>query len=254
VAQPAERETYRQQLMRLLRLDEREMEGARLLLKGRGTPAGRREFRRPGAAGGPVGASGPTALESDLPAAEGGLLTAAGEIPKEVSKLESFCLAWLLREPALLYKADRELQALGLARLAADDFIDVEHQLIFGALTAAMTQMEADTVDDVRARVDPALAPRLQRLLEVARAGAPVAADKSTGALINAVLRLRRRTVGNWLRELRFLAEDAREAGDERAEAYQVEISRQAVALAGVDRALARRDKKQRPAPGWKSV
>jgi hypothetical protein len=55
---------------------------------------------------------------------------------------------------------------------------------------------------------------------------------------------LRRRTVGNWLRELRFLAEDAREQGDQRAEAYQVEISRQALALAGVDRALASRGKR----------
>jgi hypothetical protein len=71
--------------------------------------------------------------------------------------------------------------------------------------------------------------------------------------VLNAVLRLRRRTVSNWLRELRFLAEDAREAGDERAEAYQTEISRQALALSRVDQALARRTKK-RAGPGWKSV
>jgi hypothetical protein len=199
-----------------------------------------------------VGASGPTALKSDLSPAGPPGATAETEIPREVSKLEAFCLAWLLREPSLLYKADRELQALGLPKLATDDFLDVEHQLIFSALTTAMTQMDTDAVDYVRARLDPALGPRLQGLL--AEIGAPVAADKAAGALINAVLRLRRRTVGNWLRELRFLAEDAREAGDERAEAYQTEISRQAVALAGVDQALARRGKKQRAGPGWKSV
>ena len=243
VAQPAERETYRQQLMRLLRLDEREMEGARLLLKGRNATPGKREIRRAP----PLGSVGPTALESDLgPAALGEAVT-----PKEVSKLEAFCLGALLREPSLLYKADRELQALGLPKLDTDDFLDVEHQLIFSALTTAMTQMEVDAVDHVRARVDPALGPRLKRLLD--EAGAPVSADRTAVALLNAVLRLRRRTVGNWLRELRYLAEDAREAGDERAEAYQTEISRQAVALAGVDQALARRTKK-RAGPGWKSV
>jgi hypothetical protein len=197
-----------------------------------------------------VGAGGPTALESDLSPAETGTLSASSEVPREISKLEAFCLAWLLREPALLYRADRELQALGLPRLDADDFLDVEHQLIFGAFTAAMNQLDADTVDAVRARLDPALAPRLQGLMDAERAAAPVSPDKAAGELISAVLRLRRRTVGNWLRELRFLAEDAREAGDERAEAYQAEISRQATALAGVDQALARRGKKQRPAAG----
>jgi hypothetical protein len=180
---------------------------------------------------------------------------AVAEVPKEVSKLEAFCLGALLREPALLYKADRELQALGLTKLEADDFLDVEHQLIFSALTAAMTQLDADAVDDVRARVDPALGPRLQVLLEEAGAvSAAPAPDRAAHALINAVLRLRRRTVSNWLRELRFLAEDAREAGDERAEAYQTEISRQAAALARVDQALARRSRKQRFGPGVKSV
>ena len=256
VGQPAERETYRQQLMRLLRLDEREMDGARLLLKSQAKPApSRRAVPHPsgrGAAHQPVGASGPTALESDLPPAEDGAPLAGEAIHKEVSKLEAFCLGALLREPALLYKADRELQALGLAKLEADDFQDVEHQLIFSGLTAAMTQLDTDTVDYVRARVDPALAPRLQGLL--AEAGAPVSAEKAAGALLNAVLRLRKRTVNHWLRELRFLAEDAREAGDERAEAYQNEISRQAVALARVDQALARRGRKQRFGPGWKSV
>jgi DNA primase len=101
VAQPAERETYRQQLMRLLRLDEREMEGARLLLKRTGPAAGRRETRRAP----PLGAGGPTALESDLAPAGAGLVVDTVTAPKEVSKLEAFCLGALLREPDLLYKA-----------------------------------------------------------------------------------------------------------------------------------------------------
>ena len=128
---------------------------------------------------------------------------------------------------------------MGLSKLAADDFVAVEHQLIFSALSAALEQVDDEPADHLAARLDPALHGRLASLQ--AEVSGDAASDVRTGeALIRAVLQLRRRTVSNWLRELRFLAEDAREQGDQRAEAYQVEISRQALALAGVDRALAR--------------
>jgi hypothetical protein len=240
VAQPAERETYRQQLMRVLRLDERELDGARLLLK---TP--RRTPSRPASAvRGPaakVGTGAASALESS---------DAAPDEPetKIVSKLEAFCLGALLREHELLYKADRELQALGLPKLDAGDFAEVEHQLIFAELTAALEQVEMDPADYVRRHIDPALRPRAALLMAEPPAG-DASPDRTAEVVLYSVLRLRWRTVSNWLRELRFLAEDAREAGDERAEAYRAEISRQATALAGVDRALARRSKRQMARP-----
>ena len=219
VAQPIERDTYRQKLARILRVNE-----LSLVVK----PAGRGGRPRP--------RPQPAKAEAAAPV--------EAEASQEVSRLEAFCLGTLLRGPDLLYKVDRELQALSLPRLAADDFVAVEHQLIFGALSAALGQVDQEPADYVLARVDPALQPRLAAVQAAAAIEGDVTEARAAEALMAAVLRLRRRTVGNWLRELRFLAEDAREQGDPRAEAFQAEISRQALALAGVDRALARRGKR----------
>ena len=227
VAQPIERDTYRQKLARVLRVDERS-------LSVRST--GRRETPRrqaPRAAGGAADVEG-TANAAAEPSAEP---------DASRSRLEAFCLGSLLVQPELLYRADRELQALGLSKLAADDFLAVEHQLIFSALAAALEQVDDDPAEHLAARLDPALHARLAALR--AEATRDDQSDARTAeALIRAVLQLRRRTVSNWLRELRFLAEDAGEQGDQRAEAYQAEISRQAQSLAGVDRALARNGKR----------
>jgi DNA primase len=225
VAQPIERDTYRQKLARVLRVSERS-----LAVKPTGKPryAGR---PRPKAA---------------QPADDESAAAAPGEkeVSQEVSRLEAFCLGTLLHHPDLLYKVDRELQALSLPRLAADDFVSVEHQLIFAALAAALEQVDQEPADYVLARVDAALQPHLAAVQAGAAKENDVSDARAADALMASVLRLRRRTVGNWLRELRFLAEDAREQGDQRAEAYQAEISRQALALAGVDRALASRGKR----------
>jgi DNA primase len=229
VAQPIERDTYRQKLARVLRVDER-------ALKVRAT--GRREtFRRR-----PVPQAAEAGGQAE-PAAEAAPSEQAAEPDDPRSRLEAYCLGCLLRQPELLYRADRELQALGLSKLAAGDFLAVEHQLIFSALSAALEQVDDEPADHLAARLNPALHGRLAAL-QTEAADDETSAARSSEALLRAVLQLRRRTVSNWLRELRFLAEDAGEQGDQRAEAYQTEISRQALALAGVDRALARSDKR----------
>jgi DNA primase len=230
VAQPIERDTYRQRLARVLRVDERALAVQRT-----------RPSRRP--------APAPETRAAE--AAGPGETVAAEQAPLVVSKLEAYCLGALLRQPDLLYKADRELQALGLPKLAVDDFTAVEHQLVFAALSTALEQVDHEPADYVRAQLDESLQPRLEQLLAAEAppdAGLPLTAGvsdaRASETFMTAVLRLRKRAIGNFLRELRFLAEDAREQGDARAEAFQPEISRLAQALAGVDRALARRGKR----------
>jgi len=245
VVQPVERDAYRQQVMRLLHLDEREMEAAWLELQKAAYAPRRKAQKR---------AQSPANITKD-PASDTGegdtsLVKAIGL--DGVSKLEAYCLGALLRQPDLLYKADRELQAQSLPKLSADDFLAVEHQLIFNALTAALEQVDVEPVEYVEGELDSSLAPRLAALLaeepppEAAsrREMAAPSAERTAEALMTGVLRLRKRTIANWLHELRFLAEDAREQGDVRAEALQQEIQTQALALAGVDRALARRGKR----------
>jgi DNA primase len=230
VSQPIERDTYRQKLARVLRVDERSLVVKR--------PASRpRETRRA-----PAKPPDPSKSDASVQSVD------KGSEPIEASKLETYCLSALIRQPDLLYKADRELQALGLPRLSPDDFVNTDHQLIFHALHQSLDQVESDPVDHLRKALDPALQPRLESLLATEPAPG-IEPAKAVEALMLAVLRLRKRTVHHWLNELRFLAEDAREQGDARAEAYQAEISRQAVALAQVDRALARNSRRREPLP-----
>ncbi len=242
VAQPIERDTYRQKLARVLRVEERS-----LVVRPTSADLSRRPPKRPAhdRYSGRAPAAGP--VEDDTPAQP------AAAPAQIVSKLEAYCLGALLGQPEQLYKADRELQALGLPKLAAGDFVAVEHQLIFGALTAALEQVELDPAEYVRLHLDAALQPRLASLRTVEappelgmglRAEVGPTEARSGEELLAAILRLRKRTIDAWLRELRFLAEDAGEQGDARAEAFQQEISHQAVARDRVDRALARRGKR----------
>ena len=163
-----------------------------------------------------------------------------------VSKLEAFCLGALVRHPEALYTIDRELQTLGLAPLAPEDFVSTDHQLIMRALHEALHQLALDAADYLREHVDVTLRARLE-----AFTSAPSAVEASeaqiTEALLMSILRLRKRAVRQWLTELRFFAEDAREQGDVRAEAYERQILQQAQALAQVDRALARQSKSPTP-------
>ena len=226
----AERDTYFQKLARVLHVDLDALHIPREMVR-------RRHERQA-----PQSTPEPQTADSQ-PEAGGAAAPEPAAAPDAArTRLEAFCLGRLLLQPALLYRADRELQALGLSKLADDDFVAVEHQLIFSALSAALEQVDDDPADHLAARLDPALHARLEALRAEA-AKEPMNDVRTGDALIRAVLQLRRRTVSNWLRELRFLAEDAHEQGDQRAEAYQVEISRQALALAGVDRALARSGK-----------
>jgi len=219
VAQPIERDSYRQKLARVLRVDDLRVLATRPTPTKRATPP---SPSRP--------ASAPAGRDRDA------------------SQLEEFCLGVLLQRPELLYKADRELQTLGLAKLIEGDFLTTEHQLIFEAVQKALEQFEADPADHVRDSLDGTLKARADGLMRAVRLP-NTAEDKLPGELLTTVLRLRRRTVQHWLRELRFLAEGAREQGDARAEAFQQEISQQATALAQVDRALARRNKRLGESP-----
>jgi DNA primase len=213
VADSIERDAYRQKLARVLRMDERTLAARR--------PAAKPAARRPAS----VEAPAPTTPVLKTP-------------ESEATRLESFCLGALLREPDLLYKIDRELQGLDLAKLQAEDFANTEQQLLFHALAPALEQVDVEPSAYLRDNLDPTLQTRLDALIDLQ----PLSeADLSASAVLNAVLRLRRRNLSQQLMQLRFLVEDASAQDAAPLEMYQVEISQYAAALARVDRALAPR-------------
>ena len=201
----AQRDTYRQNLARLLRVDERHLMGMRVS----------RTPRR-------------------WSAAEVVRLEKRGAAP-----LEAYCLGALVRDPALLYKADRALSELGLARLTPEDFSHTEHQLIFRAVQAALEQVDADPVEHVREMLDENLIERLESVQASTR-DLKLSQPRAVADVLSRVLSLRRRNIHEWLGELRYLVQEAQEQGDGQTEVYSEEILKQAGALAGLDRALGR--------------
>jgi len=228
VAQPIERDTYRQKLARVLKVDERS-----LVVK-----------RAPPKRAVPPSATSKQVVAESQPGAK-----PAPESPWEASKLEAYCLGALLKTPELLYKADRQLQDLGLPKLAPEDFALTELQLLFRAFTAALEQFDSDALDHVRENLDPALEPRLTALIQ--ESDVPAATDaRAVDDLMARVLQLRKDTLKEWVGELRFLEEAAQEQGDRaRLYEYQKEKIQQMKALTQLDQALARKSRRGETLP-----
>jgi DNA primase len=238
VAQPIERDTYRQKLARVLRVDER------ALAVKRAAPR-----RRAPAQPSPEAPGSPEAAVAFDP-----------EVLREAPKLEAYCLGALLRNPDLVYKANRELQGWNLPKLAPDDFTSTEHQLIFHALQAALEQTEVDSSDHLRENLDlalqpyaemllsesfdPALRPDLARQLKGIKLR-PLGEAKAIEDLLTNIMRLRQHAEDLRKRELHFLAQEAREKGDqESADFYLREYKQHALAFDQVNRALARKGRR----------
>jgi len=241
VAQPIERDTYRQKLARLLKVDERALAVRRAAPKRR--------------------ASTPAQISSDsaTPSSDRPV-SSVDESNAPLSKLEAYCLGALLRNPALVYKANRELQGWNLPKLDPDDFTNTEHQLIFRALQAALEQTEVDSSDHLRENLDPALQPYAEMLSSESFDPAfqpglakqlkgiklrPLGETKAMEDLLTNVMRLRQHAEDLRKRELHFLAQEAREKGDlESADFYLREHKQHALAFDQVNRALARKSKR----------
>jgi DNA primase len=191
VANPIERDTYRQRLARLLRVDER------TLAQSAPTPPRSRTSQRRAA---PVAAAQPT-VES---------------VPSQQLSnyaLEAHGLGVLLRHPDLLYRVDRSLQEDGLGRLSVEDFQHTDHQDIFGLLQESIEQDIAEPLnfvlnslslpmmefaDNMLARTED-LDPNEERVME---------------DLMRNILILRKRHISQSIDYLRFLFEETQDAGD----------------------------------------
>lgn len=186
---PIERETYRQQLARLLRVDERALIGASAPVAG---PP--RRFR-PRAGTQPPGPAAP-AVAAPVSAARG---------------MELYCLGALYHRPDLLYRLDRTLQEIGLPALAPEDFVYTDHQLLFRLIRQSLEQDACEA----RQYVEERLGPALQSLCERLEAPRPETdADLLREELARLVLKLRRLRVDEQMTQLHFLQTQAQEAGD----------------------------------------
>lgn len=191
---PIERDTYRQALARLLRVDESALMGAQA------APATLK--RRPRMAG------SRTRVDTPVMAVNPNL------------KIEAHCLGLLLLNPDLLYRLDKNFQEFGLGALTRDDFEYTDHQLLFGVVRMAVEQDEKDHRQFVMSHIPPELDGMAREL--IARAEKMDAReDKLLEDLLARFIDLRRANAMSRNNQLRFLQDDDLQQGGENIKAYQ---------------------------------
>jgi DNA primase len=192
-----ERDTYRQQLARLLKVDERALAGAQT--------QGPRPMRKRSVSG----------RHSDVSLQTGPAVSVSSN-----QKVEAYIIALLFRKPELLYRLDRLLGQYGLTPLAAGDFEYTDYQILFGLIRAAVEQDRTEHHEFVVGALPESLQGLSRELLAQTEKLDPVD-EKLMEELLRGVIKVRRLAAGENLNQLRFLQEDAQQTGDLRAASYQ---------------------------------
>ncbi len=190
-----ERDTYRQQLARMLKVDERALTGVQ---------AQGPRMKRPR-----------IVKQKNIPESPNASVTVSSN-----RRVEEYIIAVLLRKPELLYRLDRLLQQYGLARLSAEDFEYTDYQLLFGLIHDAVEQDQTEHHDFVIESLPESLRGLSHELLAQTEKLDPVD-EKLLEEILRGAIKLRRVTAGENLNQLRFLQEDAQQIGDLRAASYQ---------------------------------
>ena len=211
VADPVEREAYRQSMARRLRVDERSLVGART-----GAPGRRRRAAAAPEAG--------QAVRRDA----------------ATPPFERFALGLLLRDPELLYRIDRRFAALGLERLGAEDFSGTDSQVLFDAVRGALDQDDREPAAHWRHALAAPLVEQAQALVAALGEIDP-SQPRVQNEAVGHALRLRRRHLESELVDVRYRLQAA---GEEPSPAEDVrrlmhELQRLGGQKNVVDRALA---------------
>jgi DNA primase len=210
-----ERETYRQRLARLLRVDERS------LVSPRTAPPPRRV--RPPQRGG-VSRSEPV----EQPAVLSRNIT---------SNLETYCLGMLLRRPDILFQVDRYLLSSGLGRLAVQDFQLSEHKAVFRLLVDSLAQDEVEPLHYVLNGLSENLMDTAETLL-TASEDQDISDERIMEELRRTIVSMRRRELNQRIEQIRFLMEDEQDKGDLLASGFHKTMVEYTRLLSLLDRAV----------------
>ncbi len=194
-----ERDTYRQRLARLLRVDERSLGGDTRSARAR---LGRR--------------SQPQRLvQAPLVVQPGAISTAL----QSAQAMEGHALGVLMRRPDLLYQVDRRLQESGLARLTENDFLHADHHAILRVLLESIDQDSAEPLNYVLSHLSLDMMEIADELLERTAKLDPND-ERVLADLIRTILYLRVRNLKQYNDHLRYLQEEAQGQGDEMLAEY----------------------------------
>ncbi len=208
---PLERDTYRQALARMLRVDE----GSLTLTQTQGAVVRRK----------PRGADQAQRVEKNQVVALNPTL-----------KIEAYCIGVLFRKPALLYRLDRTLQEVGLSALAVEDFEYTDHQLVFGVIRMAVEQDEKDYQHYVISHLPETISAVSKDLLAQTEQLDPVD-DKLLEELLARFMDLRRAYAMSNVNQLRFLQEEEQQQGGVNLKLYQEQTVQFTKLLKNLDQA-----------------
>jgi len=195
IGNPLERDTYRQALARMLKVNESALAS---------TTARPQVMRRK-----PRGEETNQKIEAVVAAVNPRI------------KIESYCLGTLLKKPELLYRLDRKLEEFGLSPLAVEDFEYTDHQLLFGVLRLAVEQDEKEHQNYLMSHLPEALTPLANDLLSQTEKIEKTYDDKLLEDLLNRFLDLRRTHATSNVNQLRFMQEDDETQGGANIKLYQ---------------------------------
>jgi DNA primase len=193
-----ERETYRQRLAHLLRVDERSLV----------QPVSKSSR--------PTRVRPPRRDSSTLPPD----MQPVGVISRNLTEtLEEHCLGVLLRRPDLIFQVDRNLLSTRLNRLSVQDFQRGDHQAIFRLLVDSLGQDEVEPLSYVLNGLSQTLMESAESLLEMTHE-LNLNDERVIEDLMRGIIDLRRRELNQQIEQLRFLMEAEQEDGDLRASVY----------------------------------
>ncbi|MCX7977016.1 MAG: DNA primase [Bellilinea sp.] len=213
-----ERDTYRQRLARLLKIDERALQAIlpSAGLTARKTPARSRQPR----------------AEKPAPPPE----TQPG---RQAHEMEKHCLRLLVRNPEALYTLDRHLQANGLSRFSAMDFEFGEHQSLAALLLQSLAQDQMEPTAFLNQSCPSELKPLLEELQQPLKYGEPKA-NRIMEDLMRTFLMLRLTRVNENILQMRFMQQDLQEQSTSPVSPYQELIPAYIQARSRLEKALAK--------------
>jgi len=191
VPDAVEREAYRQRLARLIKVDERALQGT-------AAPAARPRRRT-------TERAQPTTWDAQ-PVAQSGTQNLA-------RAMEAHCLRLLLRKPENLYTLDRALQAAGLSRFSPQDFENAEHQALAKFIIDALGQDQMEPQHYIQEQTPEGLSDLQAELLAPMPKGEPTESQRIENFL-QTIVKLRLIRVNEGINQMRFMQEDIQEQGD----------------------------------------
>lgn len=220
VPSAVERDTYRQQLARLLKVDERSLLGSQKVSS---------RTRRSD-----VGAG------QTQPKPSGRVETST--VDSRSLQMEKHCLALLLRNIERYYELERLLKLAGLERISENDFEDAQNQELTKLLLKGLRQDELDALDYMKEHAAEELLERLRELTD----GISISEkdeEKLLSDLYRTLVTLRLLRINQVLNQLRYLQDDPESNNDDKSLLNM--ILSNTVIRGKLDQALARQPSKR---------